>query len=125
ISIRVMAPRILLQYVFSMLFICIAAHADEYLETIPLPGNDCLGSAAKLNSGNILAAGVDFTNNDILLMTLSSNGTVLKAQRISTSAADGALTVVGSSDGGAVVGGSTSSFGAGNTDSFLLKIRSS
>ena len=106
-------------------FICSQLPAADYLETIQLPGNECLGSVTVLRSGEIVASGVDYTSNDILLIKFSAAGTVVKAQRISGSGADEAQAIVGTSDGGAVVVGSTSSFGEGNTDAFILKVRQS
>ncbi len=103
--------------------VCFSAAADDFLETILLPGNECIGSVAVLRSGDIVAAGVDFTANDILLFQLSSDGAVRKAQRISGSGADEAQTIAGTSDGGGVVVGSTSSFGEGNSDGFIMKLR--
>jgi hypothetical protein len=99
--------------------------ADDYLETIQLPGNECFASVTVLRSGDILAAGVDFTSNDVLLMKTNASGVVLNALRISGSGEDEAQAVIATSDGGAVVIGSTSSFGEGLTDSFILKVRAS
>ena len=58
-------------------------------------------------------------------MRFGSDGTILRSQRISGSAADEAQAVVATSDGGAVMVGSTSSFGEGLSDAFLLKLRKS
>jgi hypothetical protein len=101
------------------------ATADDYLETIPLNGNECVASVAALKSGDIIAAGVDLTSNDVLLLKLSAAGTLLRAQRIAASGIEEAQAVVATSDGGAVVVGSTNSFGEGNTDGFILKLRRS
>ena len=119
-----MKIRILFVLLFFQIFLCMA-DANDYLESIQLSGNDCLGSIATLRSGDMIAAGVDYTSNDILMLKLNPNGAVLKAQRISASSADEAQAVAATSDGGAIVVGSTSSFGAGNTDAFLLKVRAS
>jgi hypothetical protein len=102
---------------------CVTAHADHFLETIPLTGNDCLSSIITLGPDKILATGVDFSANDALLFTANSSGTLSKVQRISGSAADEAQAITRTSDGGAVIVGSTTSFGAGLTDGFLMKIR--
>jgi hypothetical protein len=108
----------------TVLLMCAVASASDYLETVPLPGNECLGAVATLSSGDILAAGVDFSNNDLLLLKASSTGTILRTQRVSGPGLDEAQAIVNTSDGGAVVVGSTSSFGAGLTDGFLMKFRS-
>ncbi|HSE41579.1 MAG TPA: hypothetical protein VLH08_12530 [Acidobacteriota bacterium] len=99
--------------------------ADQFLKTIQVPNNDCIGSVAILKSGDVIAGGVDFTSSDIILMQFSSSGDVRRAQRISGSGSDAAQAVASTSDGGAVVVGSTSSFGAGNTDAFILKLQAS
>lgn len=111
--------------VLTVLLMCGKGSATDYLETVPLPGNECLGAVASLSSGDILAAGVDFSNNDVLLLKVSSTGTILRTQRISGAGLDEAQAIVNTSDGGAVVVGSTSSFGAGLTDGFLMKFRAS
>ena len=117
-----MKNQIFVLFVFT-LFVGFAGAAD-YLETIQLPGNECLGSAAILRSGEVVAAGVDYTSSDALLFKLSSGGDVLRAQRFAGSSADEAQAVVSTSDGGAVVVGSTGSFGEGLLDAFILKLRS-
>lgn len=109
--------------VLTVHLMCGGASASDYLETVPLPGNECLGAVASLSSGDILAAGVDFSNNDVLLLKVSSTGTILRTQRISGPGLDQAQAIVNTSDGGAIVVGSTSSFGAGLTDGFLMKFR--
>lgn len=107
------------------LLCCAPVSADEFLETIRLPGNACLGAVAKVSAERFVAAGVDIANDDILLLWLGSTGSMLKAQRFSGAAEDEAQTVTTTSDGGVVLAGVTSSFGAGNKDGFLLKIRAS
>jgi outer membrane protein assembly factor BamB len=109
-------------FIFCLLFISFASGA-EYLETVQLAGNDCLSSITTLRSGDVVAAGVDFTSNDAVLLKLNASGAILNTKRISGSASDEALGIVATSDGGAVVVGYTGSFGAGNLDGFLMKIR--
>ena len=110
-------------FVSLFLLVTVSTHAKDYLQTIPLSGSECLGAITALNSGELVAAGVDFTSSDILLMKLSAAGTVLKTQRLSGSGAEEAQAVTPTSDGGAVVVGSTNSFGEGNTDAFIMKVR--
>jgi hypothetical protein len=110
-----------------LLFFCIfcsTAVADDFLATMQIPGNECLGSVAFLRSGDIVAGGNDFTSGDALLIRMNSEGDVLRAQRIVGSSSDEIQGVLATSDGGAVVIGNTASFGAGNADAFILKIRS-
>jgi hypothetical protein len=78
-----------------------------------------------LKSGDAIAVGVDFTTSDAQLIKINSTGSVLKSQRIAGSGADEAQAVAATADGGAVIVGSTTSFGEGNTDAFILKIRAS
>jgi len=99
--------------------------ADDFLATIQLPGNECFSSTTVLRSGDIMASGVDFTLNDVLLFKLSDSGNIERAQRISASGSDEAQAMVATSDGGAVVVGNTNSFGVGNLDGFILKVRES
>jgi hypothetical protein len=107
-----------------LLFNCFAA-ADDFLSTIQLPGNECFSSTAMLRSGDIMAAGVDFTSSNVLLFKLSDSGNVERAQRIAASGSDEAQAIVATSDGAAVVVGNTNSFGVGNLDGFILKVRES
>jgi hypothetical protein len=105
-------------------FNCFAA-ADEFLSTIQLPGNQCFSSAALLKSGDLMASGVEYTSSDVLLFKLHDSGNIERAQRISASGSDEAQAIVSTSDGGAVVAGNTNSFGVGNLDGFILKVRES
>ncbi len=101
------------------------AAADNFLETIQLPGNECFSSATGLKSGDLMATGVDFASDDILLFKFSDSGSVQRAQRIVGSGSDQAQAIVETSDGGAVVVGNTNSFGVGLLDGFILKVQSS
>ena len=105
-------------------FNCFAA-ADSFLETIQLQGNQCFSSAAVLKSGDIMASGVDFTSDDILVFKFHDSGSVEKAQKITASGSDQAQAIVATTDGGAVVVGNTNSFGVGNLDGFIMKVSSS
>jgi outer membrane protein assembly factor BamB len=109
-------------FVVYFLFISFASGA-EYLQTVPLAGNDCLSSITTLRSGDVVAAGVDFTSGDAVLLKLNASGAIVNSKKISGLAADEAQAIVATSDGGAVIVGSTGSFGAGNLDGFLMKIR--
>ncbi|MCI0443148.1 hypothetical protein L0244_16760 [bacterium] len=101
------------------------AAADNFLETIQLPGNECFSSATGLKSGDLMATGADFASDDILVFKFSDSGSVQRAQRIAGSGSDQAQAIVGTSDGGAVVVGNTNSFGVGLLDGFILKVQSS
>jgi hypothetical protein len=107
-----------------LVFSCYAG-ADSFLETIQLPGNECFSSATGLKSGDLMATGVDFASDDILLFKFSDSGSVQRAQRIVGSGSDEAQAIVGTSDGGAVIVGNTNSFGVGLLDGFILKAQSS
>src|SRR5262245_34937949 len=117
-TLRFMKNAILILVAFSCL-----ASADDFLQTIQLPGNECLSSITALKSGDIVAAGVDFASSDIVLFKLSDSGSIERAQRIAASGADEAQAIVGTSDGGSVVVGNTNSFGVGNLDGFILKVQ--
>lgn len=105
-------------------FNCFVA-ADDFLATIQLSGNECFSSTAVLRSGDMITSGVDYTSSDVLLFKLSDSGNVERTQRISASGSDEAQAIVGTSDGSAVVVGNTNSFGVGNLDGFILKVRES
>lgn len=105
-------------------FTCFVS-ADDFLQTIRLPGNECLSSATAIKSGDIMAAGVDFAGDDILVFKFSDSGSVQRAQRITGSGSDQAQAIVGTSDGAAVVVGNTNSFGVGLLDGFIMKVSSS
>jgi hypothetical protein len=98
------------------------AVATDFLQTFPVTGNECAGSVAILNSGNVITAGVDYSTNDITLLMLNSAGRVQKAQRITGPGVDEAQAVIATTDGGAALIGSTTSFGRGNADGFILKL---
>lgn len=72
-----------------------------------------------------MAAGVDFSGDDILVFKFSESGSIQRAQRITGSGSDQAQAIVGTSDGGSVVVGNTNSFGVGLLDGFIMKVSSS
>jgi hypothetical protein len=63
--------------------------------------------------------------SDIYVVKLDSTGNVIWAKTIGGSNWDGASSIIQSSDGGYVVAGGTSSFGAGNGDIYVVKLDSS
>jgi hypothetical protein len=99
--------------------------ADDFLETIRLPGNECFSSITAIKSGDFMAAGVDVASDDILVFKFSDSGSIQRAQKFAGSGSDEAQAIVGTSDGGAVVVGNTNSFGVGLLDGFILKVSSS
>ncbi len=64
-------------------------------------------------------------DDDIYVVKLDSSGNVVWTKTIGGSKHDEARSIIQSSDGGYVVAGSTSSFGAGNLDIFVVKLDSS
>lgn len=119
-----MRNRILFSFL-SLLLCSRLAAADNFLKTISGSGNECSSSVAVLRSGDIVTSGVDFSSNDIVLITFNSDGTIRRSQQIGGSGEDEAQAVVATTDGGAVVVGSTTSFGQGNADGFIMKMKES
>jgi uncharacterized delta-60 repeat protein len=66
----------------------------------------------------------DFGNSDFWVLKLKSDGTVSWQQRYGGADGDSANSIQQTSDGGYIVAGSTDSFGAGDYDLWVLKLRS-
>ena len=96
----------------------------QWAKTYGGPGYDEAFSVQETSGGGYIVAGI--TNSfgaglDILLIKTDANGNVQWAKTYGGTDNDWAFSVQQTSDGGYIVAGGTSSFGAGEKDVFLIK----
>lgn len=95
---------------------------------IPADGDDALSAVAALSDGNYLALG--FTNSngaageDFYAVKFSVDGDTLWTRQYGGSGGDIGTEIVGTHDGGAVLGGLSNSFGANGLDIWIVRIDS-
>jgi uncharacterized delta-60 repeat protein len=100
-----------------------------WTKTISGSGNDAALSIIQSSDGGYVVAG--YTSSfgagyeDIYIVKLDSSGNVIWTKTIGGSDSDRAYSIIQSSDGGYVVAGYTSSFGAGYEDIYIVKLDSS
>jgi hypothetical protein len=118
-----------------------AGDYDIYIVKLDLGGNvqwtktiggsltDVARSIIQSSDGGYVVAGWTASfgagNEDIYVVKLDSSGNVQWTKTIGGSSDDFAYSITQSSDGGYVVAGETSSFGAGNDDFYVVKLDSS
>jgi uncharacterized delta-60 repeat protein len=86
-------------------------------------------SIYQTSGGGYIVAGCtmsfgDFSNSDFWVLKLKSDGTVSWQKRYGGANDDSANSIQQTSDGGYIVAGSTDSFGAGDYDLWVLKLKS-
>jgi uncharacterized delta-60 repeat protein len=99
-----------------------------WTKTIGGSGDDQAWSIIRSSDGNYVVAG--WTNSfgsnyDFYVVKLDSSGNIIWTKTIGGSGDDQAWSIIQSSDGGYVVAGRTSSFGAGGWDFYVVKLDSS
>jgi uncharacterized delta-60 repeat protein len=99
-----------------------------WTKTIGGIGDDQAWSIIRSSDGNYVVAG--WTNSfgsnyDFYVVKLDSSGNIIWTKTIGGSGDDQAWSITQSSDGGYVVAGRTSSFGAGGWDFYVVKLDSS
>ena len=91
-------------------------------------GDDALSAIAPLSDGNYIALG--FTNStgsageDFYAIKFTADGDTLWTHRYGGAGGDIGTTVVGTHDGGAVLGGLSNSFGSNGLDIWIVKVDS-
>ncbi len=89
-------------------------------------GDDIVSSIQETSGGGFIMAGYNTTfgagNNDYWVLKLDTNGNVTWQRTYGGSDSDVAYSIQETSDGGFIVAGSTYSYGAGNNDSWVLKL---
>ena len=88
--------------------------------------DDCCYSVIESSDGNYVLAGwtrsLGAGGKDVYLLKIDVNGDTVWTRIIGGVNDDEGRTVVETSDGGYVVGGSTESYGAGASDIYILKV---
>jgi hypothetical protein len=98
----------------------------SFAKTIGGSGSDGAYSIIQSSDGGYVVAG--YTESfgvgygDIYVVKLDSSGNVIWTKTIGGSGGDGARSIIRSSDGGYVFAGSTTSFGVGNSDIYVVKM---
>ena len=95
-----------------------------FQKTIGGPGNEVGTWVLETSNGFVVAGHVTNTagNQDALLIRLDASGNTIWQKRLGAGQADAFNCVVATPDGGFLAAGETRSFGAGNTDIFLVKV---
>ena len=100
----------------------------DWQHTYGRSGSDWADSIQQTSDGGYIVAGTSWSfvagNYDIWVLRLSSTGTIDWQHTYGGSGDDHASSIQQTSDGGYIVAGSTSSFGAGDYDICLLKLSS-
>ncbi len=95
---------------------------------INLAGDDALFGVTSLSDGNYLALGYSNSNGalgeDYYVVKFTPDGDTLWTRLYGGSGGDIGMVVAGTSDGGAVLGGLSNSFGSNGLDIWILKIDS-
>jgi hypothetical protein len=100
----------------------------QWTKTIGGSFDDEAHSIIQSSDGGYVVAGWTSSfgpGSDIYVVKLDSSGNVVWAKTIGGSNSDYAHSIIQSSDGGYVVAGSTSSFGSGGSDFYVVKLDSS
>jgi hypothetical protein len=95
-----------------------------FQKTFGGPGQEVGTWVLEASNGYVVAGHVTNTtgNQDALLVRLDANGNAVWQKRFGAGQADAFNCVVATSDGGYMAAGETRSFGAGNSDIFLVKV---
>ncbi|MDH7562612.1 MAG: InlB B-repeat-containing protein [Caldisericota bacterium] len=98
----------------------------DWIKTIGGPSNDSGFSSFQLPEGSFVVVGstnsFGSSGSDLLVIKVEADGSISWAKRAGGNLNDEARSVTLSSDGGILVGGSSSSFGLGGKDLLLLKL---
>ncbi len=95
-----------------------------FQKTFGGPGNETANWVAEASNGFVIAGQVTSTagNQDALLVRLDASGNAIWQKRFGAAQADAFHCVIATPDGGFLAAGETRSFGAGNSDIFLVKV---
>jgi hypothetical protein len=101
------------------------AYAVTFAKTYGGGGIDMVSSVQQTSDGGYILAGYTSSfgagSDDIFLMKTDANGNIIWAKTYGGTSSDGASSVQQTSDGGYILAGYTSSFGAGYYDILLIK----
>jgi len=100
----------------------------QWTKTLGGANNDWPNCIIRSMDGGYVMAGETWSfgagGDDMYIVKLSSNGTLLWSRTIGGSDDDAAFSIVQTSDGGYTVAGGTYSFGAGDNDMYIIKLDS-
>jgi hypothetical protein len=96
----------------------------QWSKTFPVEGGNCFWCVTVASDGGYVLTGQTFAsgNEDLWIVKLDVNGNQLWSKTYGGSSTDLGWWIINSPNGGYAVSGCTSSFGAGKTDFWLLKI---
>jgi hypothetical protein len=107
----------------------VCAPASTFAKTIGGSVTDVAYSIIQSSDGGYAVAGYTESfgagGRDIYVVKLDSSGNIIWTKTIGGSSDDEAFSIIQSSDGGYIVAGRTSSFGAGSGDIYVVKLDSS
>jgi len=108
-------------YIIKLDSVCTVQWSKSMGETY----NDNANSIIQTTDGSYVITGTTYsygTDGNIYLVKINSGGTVLWCKTIGGTGFDGASSIIQTTDGGFAVAGSTSSFGAGSSDMYIVKL---
>ncbi len=117
--------------VLSVLLVLISAPPSyaQWAATYGGSGYDWANSIQQTSDGGYIVAGSTSSfgagSNDVWVLKLDANGNVEWQKTYGSSRNEGAFSIQQTSDGGYIVAGGTSSFGAGDYDFWVLKLDAS
>jgi uncharacterized delta-60 repeat protein len=101
----------------------------EWSKTIGGSSDDYISSISKTSDGGYIAGGNTTSygagTSDALIIKLNSSGNIEWSKAIGGSSSDYIYPISQTPDGGYIAGGNTTSYGAGLTDFFIIKLNSS
>ncbi len=116
--------------VFILLNASLPVYAQDSLWALNYGGvyNESAGSMARLSTGDLVLCASTFSygagDHDVYLIKTDSIGTVDWSYTFGGSGTEYGRDIQATADGGFIIAGSTTSYGAGNRDIYLLKIDS-
>ncbi|MBI3502382.1 MAG: T9SS type A sorting domain-containing protein [Bacteroidetes bacterium] len=101
---------------------------QQWMKAYGGTANDYASFAQQTNDGGFIVAGFTYSfsqgYDDVYILKTSSNGTLQWSKTFGSSGYDEGYSIQPTNDGGFIIGGMTTSFGAGYADMYILKTTS-